>query len=198
MARRSVHSQFLDGFHSTRADVPPSLTRRQAKPAAQLKFPWYGVRTRSNQERITASVLNSKGYEQYLPLYRTRRRWSDRVVTMELPLFPGYVFCRFDHNQRLPIVTTPGVVSVIGFGNDPAPIPDPEIEAIERVLQSGLAAEPYPFLHEGQRVRINYGSLKDVEGILVKKKSDWRLVVSVSMLQRSVSVEIDRAWITTH
>lgn len=165
--------------------------------AAQDKLPWYAVRTRSNQERIAATILESKGYEQYLAVYRNRRRWSDRVVTTELPLFPGYVFCRFDHKQRLPIMTTPGVVSIIGFGNDPAPIPDTEIEAVHVALGSGLAAEPYPFLREGQRIRVTHGSLKDLEGILVKKKSDWRLVVSVGMLQRSVSVEIDRDCITT-
>jgi len=165
--------------------------------ALQEKFPWYAVRTRSNQERIAATTFENKGYEQYLPVYRSRRRWSDRVVTTELPLFPGYVFCRFDHKQRLPIMTTPGVVSVVGFGNDPAPIPDSEIEAVHMVLGSGLAAEPYPFLQEGQRIRVTHGSLKDLEGILVKKKSDWRLVVSVGMLQRSVSVEIDRDCVST-
>ncbi len=176
---------------------PFSEISSQPQPDIQPKFPWYGVRTRSNQERIAASALQRKGYEQYVPLYRCRRRWSDRIVTADVPLFPGYVFCRFDHTQRLPIVTTPGVVSIIGFGNDPAPIPESEIQAIETLLKSGLAAGPHPFLHEGQRVRINYGSLKDIEGILVKKKSDWRLVVSVNMLQRSVCVEIDRAWIVT-
>lgn len=163
----------------------------------QPRQPWYGVRTRSNQERMAGQALQSKGYEHYLPVYRARRRWSDRVVTTEIPLFRGYVFCRFDYKQRLPIVSTPGVVSIIGFGHEPAPIPDTEIEAIQTVLSSGLAAEPCPFLREGQRVRIEKGSLKDLEGILVKKKSDWRLVVSVTMLQRSVSVEIDREWVSS-
>ncbi len=164
---------------------------------SRTKFPWYAVRTRSNQERTAATVLKGKGYEEYVPVYRTRRRWSDRVVDAELPLFPGYVFCRFDHKQRLPIMTTPGVVSIVGFGNDPAPVSDDEIQAVHAVLRSGEAPEPHPFLREGQRIRVTYGSLKDVEGILVKKKSDWRLVVSVTMLQRSVSVEIDRDCVST-
>ncbi len=162
------------------------------------KFPWYAVRTRSNQERLVASMLDGKGYEHYLPVYRCRRRWSDRIVITEVPLLPGYVFCRFDYLQRLPIMTTPGVVSIIGCGSEPAPIPDSEIQAIETVLRSGLAAEPHPFLRIGQRVRINHGALKDIEGILVRKKSEWRLVVSVSLLQRSVSVEIDRSCISTN
>jgi transcriptional antiterminator RfaH len=157
--------------------------------------PWYGIRTKSNYERLAAAVLESKGYEQYLPVYRSRRRWSDRVVEKDRPLFPGYVFCRFDARKSLPIVSTPGVVSVVGFGNQPAPIADTEIEAVQMLLQSGLATEPCPFLHEGQRIRVKRGSLEGLEGILLKKKTDWRMVVSVTMLQRSVAVEIDREWI---
>jgi transcription antitermination factor NusG len=182
----------LSEVHSTLRADPGNSSILQAKS------PWYGVRTRSNQEKLVAAILDSKGYEQYLPLYRQRRRWSDRVVTMEVPLFPGYVFCRFDSQRRSPVISTLGVVSIIGFGNDPAPIPDAEIEAIERVLRSGAGAEPHPFLRIGQRVRVNQGALKDVEGILVRKKSDWRLVVSVSILQRSVSVEIDSSWISVN
>ena len=164
---------------------------------ATRSLPWYGIRTKSNHEKLAAGVLQSKGYEQYLPVYRSRRRWSDRVVESDQPLFPGYVFCRFDAKKRLPIVSTPGVVSVVGFGAEPAPISDSEIEAVQTVLHSGLAAEPCPFLREGQRIRVNRGSLEGLEGILLKKKTDWRMVVSVTMLQRSVSVEIDREWITT-
>lgn len=161
------------------------------------RFPWYGIRTKSNCERLTATVLQSKGYEHYLPVYRSRRRWSDRVVETDQPLFPGYVFCRFDAKKRFPIVSTPGVVSVVGFGPEPAPISDMEIESVQAVLDSGLAAEPCPFLREGQRIRVKRGSLEGLEGILVKKKTDWRMVVSIAMLQRSVAVEIDRDWITT-
>jgi transcription antitermination factor NusG len=159
------------------------------------KLPWYALQTRSNCERLAAGVLEAKGYEPYVPVYLTRRRWSDRVVTTELPLFRGYVFCRFDHRSRLPIVTTPGVASVVGFGNEPASIPETEIDYIRIILSSGLASQPCPFLREGQRVRITQGSLKNVEGILVRKKADWRLVVSVTMLQRSVAVEVDHNWI---
>jgi len=159
------------------------------------QLPWYGIRTKSNSENITARVLEAKGYEQYLPSYSVRRRWTDRTVETTLPLFPGYVFCRFDARIRAPILTTPGVASIVGFGADPAPIPDVEIEAVRRVLRSGLAAEPAPFLHEGQRVRIKRGALEGVEGILLSKKSEWRILVSVTMLQRSISVEVDRDWV---
>jgi transcription antitermination factor NusG len=140
--------------------------------------------------------LSYKGYDHYLPTYKSRKRWSDRVVETDKPLFPGYVFCRFDPKLRLPILTTPGVISVVGFGNDPAPIDDGDIEAVQAVLRSGLQTEPCAFLREGQRIRVTQGALTGVEGILTRKKSEWRMVVSVAMLQRSISVEIDREWIS--
>lgn len=177
------------------ACFPPPLPVYSPDTATPL--PWYGVRTRSNHEKMAAVSLANKGFDQYLPTYRSRRRWSDRTVETEQPLFPGYVFCRFDAKKRLPIITTPGVVSVVGFGTEPAPIDDAEIEAVQMILRSGLATEPCPFLREGQRIRVKRGSLEGLEGLLIKKKNDWRIVVSVNLLQRSVTVEIDRDWITT-
>lgn len=155
------------------------------------KHPWYGIRTRSNGERIAATALNDRGYEPFLPVCRTRRRWSDRSVTIEVPLFPGYIFCRFDHRQRLPIITTPGVVSILGFGDHPAALTEEEIDAVRAIIDSGVAAEPVPFVREGQRIRVTHGPLKSLEGTLIRKKSSWQLVISVELLQRSVSVEID-------
>jgi transcription antitermination factor NusG len=157
--------------------------------------PWYGIRTRSNGERIAATALNDRGYEPFLPVYRTRRRWSDRTVTTELPLFPGYIFCRFDHRMRLPILTAPGVVSILGFGDHPTALTDEEINAVRAIVNSGIAAEPVPFLREGQRIRVTHGPLKSLEGTLIQKKSGCRLVISFELLQRSVSVEIDPAHI---
>jgi transcription antitermination factor NusG len=158
-------------------------------------LPWYGLHIRSNHEKVAATVLAGKGYQQYLPVYLSRRQWSDRVVQTEKPLLPGYVFCRFNPRNCLPIMTTPGVISVVGYGSTPAPITDAEIAAVQAIVDSGLATEPHPFLRTGQRVRIKRGSLQGLEGILVKKKANWRLVVSVDMLHRSVSVEIDPAWV---
>jgi transcription antitermination factor NusG len=116
-------------------------------------------------------------------------------VVTDTPLFQGYVFCRFDPLNRLPILTTTGVISIVGCGNEPASIDEQEIEAITAILRSGLVTEPCPFLREGQKVRVRRGALAGVEGILTKKKSDFRLVISVTMLQRSIAVEIDREWI---
>lgn len=161
----------------------------------EKQHPWFAVRTRSNFESIAAAALEKKGFEPYLPAYRQRRRWSDRVVVSDSPLFKGYVFCRFDPSVRMPVMTTHGVIGIVSYGFEPAPIDEKEIEAVRRILRSGLAAEPCPFLHEGQPVRVLRGALSGIEGILIKKKSDFRLVISLTILQRSVSVEIDREWI---
>jgi transcription antitermination factor NusG len=166
----------------------------QTTATSALADSWYGLRTKSRFEKATAASLTYKGYEPYLPCYRRRQHWSDREKEIETPLFPGYLFCRFDLSRRLPILTTPGVVSVVGIGRSPTAIPDDEIAAIEAVLNSGLPLGPWPFLPEGQRIRIEKGALTGLEGVVVRSKPEWRLVVSVTMLQRSVAVEIDREW----
>jgi len=151
---------------------------------------WYALRTRSNYEKIAAAFLEARGIEQFLPLYRTQKRRTDRVMESSAPLFPGYVFCRFDVRYRTPILSALGVVSIIAFGGKHAPIDDMEIEALRQALGSGQNVEPYPYLHEGQQVRIEKGALRGLEGILVKKRS-WRIVISVELLRRAVAVEID-------
>jgi len=157
-------------------------------------FSWYALQIQSKLAPAASATLCGKGYEVYLPLYRAGRRWSDRVKQVDLPLFPGYLFCRFNANQRLPILTTPGVISVLGAGKTPIPVHDEEIQAIRTVLRSGLAARPWPFLGVGSKVSIDAGPLAGVEGIVTNVDKVYRLVVSVSLLQRSVAVEIDREW----
>lgn len=157
---------------------------------------WFALRIRSQHEAKVAAALQSKGYEEFLPLYRIRRRWSDRFKEIYRPLFPGYVFCRFDVNQRLPILVTPGVMLIVGSGKIPLAVDDNEITALQSIVKSGLQAQPWPFLQVGQRVRIEQGSLEGVEGILIGLKGPHRLVVSVTLLQRSVAVEIDEHWAT--
>jgi transcription antitermination factor NusG len=155
---------------------------------------WYALRIKSRHERIVAAALYGKGYEVFLPLYRDRRRWSDRMKELELPLFPGYLFCRFDVAKRLPILTTPGIVQVVGVGKTPLPIEDTEIAAIQSIVISRLNAQPWPYLQVGQRVRIEQGPLTGLQGILIALKKTHRLVVSVTLLQRSVAVEVDHDW----
>ena len=155
---------------------------------------WFALVVRSQHEKMVASVLHSKGYEEFLPLYSVKRRWSDRIKQLELPLFPGYVFCRFDLNHRLPILITPGVILIVGAGKLPLPVDESEIAALQSIVKSGLETEPWPYLKVGQRVRIERGALEGVEGILTSIKKPFRLVVSVTLLQRSVAVEVDQDW----
>jgi transcription antitermination factor NusG len=162
---------------------------------AQTIHSWYAVRVRPRFERLVSTSLSGKGYVEYLPLYNSRRTWSDRSKDLDLPLFPGYLFCRFDVDVRMPILTTPGVISVVGIGRIPVAIPDPEVEAIRTMIRSGLHLQPWPQLTVGSRVVIERGPLQGLEGVAVDLKKKYRLFVSVPLLHRSVSVEIDREWV---
>jgi transcription antitermination factor NusG len=156
---------------------------------------WFAIRVRSNQERTAVAHLRERGYEQFAPSFKSERRWSDRTKEIDQYLFPGYVFCRFDPVDRLPVLTAPGVVDLVGFGKTPEAIPDQEIERVRKMVESGLLITPYPFLNVGQPVLIERGPLTGLEGILVELKGKRRLVVSISLLQRSVSAEVDRHWV---
>jgi len=158
-------------------------------------YPWFALRVRSRYEHTVATHLQGRGYESFLPLYTCRRRWSDRFKEIELPLFPGYVFCQFDSLNRLPILSIPGVVHVVGFGKTPVPIDESEITAIQAAVKSGLPSLPWPFLEIGHRVRIEYGPLCGVQGILLGFRGHQRLVLSVTLLKRSVAVHVDEAWV---
>jgi transcription antitermination factor NusG len=156
---------------------------------------WYALRVKSNFERATIAVLGGKGYGTYLPVYRQLRTWSDRTKVTEVPLFPGYVFAQFDVDRRLPVLTTPGVVHVVPPNQAPVAVDEEELNSVRIAVDSGLPLGPYPFLQVGQQVVITRGSMTGLEGILVQVKRTFRLVVSVTLLQRSVAVEIDRDWI---
>ena len=162
----------------------------------QNEYRWYALRVKSNCEKLVAAALRYKEYEQFLPLYRTQRGWSDRTKDLELPLFSGYVFCRMDAVHRLPVLTIPGAVSFVGIRNTPMPVEDSEIMALQTIVGSEMPVAPWPFLQVGQRVRIERGPLREIEGIVVDLKDDFRLVVSVGLLQRSVAVTIDRTSVT--
>ncbi len=157
-----------------------------------VRSPWFAVRVRSNCEHTVEAILREKGQETFLPTFRSRRRWSDRVVHLDLPLFPGYLFCRMDMQVRLPLLVTPGVVGLVGIGKTPAPVSEEEVSAVRSILSSDLMVQPWPFLRTGQRVRIERGPLAGIEGVLAQVKSRWRLVVSITLLQRSVAAEVDR------
>jgi len=158
-------------------------------------YSWFALQTRCRYEHFVAAMLRGKGYELFLPIYTSQRRWSDRMMNLELPLFPGYLFCRFNPLDRFPIVVTPGVVQVVGIGKNPLPIADAEIVALQTAVQSGLPREPWPFLQIGQRVRVECGPLCGLEGILTGFKGHRRLVLSVTLLQRSVAVQLEESWV---
>jgi transcription antitermination factor NusG len=157
---------------------------------------WFALRVKSNFEKTVAAVVRHKGFEEFLPLYRSRHQWSDRLQSVESPLFPGYIFCRINPNFRLPILVIPGVLHFIGIGKVPVPIDDSEIAAIQKAVRSGLPTEPWEYMNVGQLVRLDYGPLAGLEGVLIEARKQFRIVVSVSLLQRSVAVEIERNWVT--
>jgi transcription antitermination factor NusG len=156
---------------------------------------WYAVRTRSNYEKRVSAMLAEKGVEQYLPAYREMRQWKDRKKLIELPLFPGYLFTRMVDSRegRLSVLCNDGVVAILGSGDSIEPIPDREIEAVQKVLDARTRCQAHPLLREGAWVRVKRGALKNMEGLLVRMKGHNRLAVSITLLSQSVSVEMDAA-----
>jgi transcription antitermination factor NusG len=162
-----------------------------------VEYPWFALQVRTRHESGVANYLRGQGYESFLPLYKCRKRWSDRVKEVQTPLFPGYLFCRFDAQDRLPIMKTPGVMQIVGVNRVPVAVDESEINAIQTLVATGLPNQPWPFLQVGEKVRIESGSLCGIEGILMDFKGSHRLVLSITLLQRSVSVEIDCAFVAS-
>jgi len=156
---------------------------------------WYAVRVRSRHEQTAVRALEARKFPCYLPLYRARRRWSDRTKVLDLPLFPGYVFCNFQPEDQSRIVKAPGVVSVLNFGGKLVPVNTEELQHVEVVAKSGLDIMPLSQLVSGARVYLEDGPLRGMEGVVTWVRNTFRLVVSVTLLQRAVSVEIEREWI---
>lgn len=154
---------------------------------------WYAVHTRSNFEKQVATEVAGKGLETYLPSFRQVHQWKDRKKVVDQPLFPGYFFVRFaDTNERrLTILKTTGAVQILGARNTIEAIPDGQVEGVRRMLSAGVSCFAHPFLREGSRVRIRHGALKGLEGLLVRFKSEFRLVLSVELLCQSVATEVD-------
>jgi len=155
---------------------------------------WFALHVRSRHEKSVQTHLDTKNKEVFLPLYSERKKWADRMKTVSLPLFPGYVFCRFDPGDRHSVLVTPGVIDVLRVGPEPAPIADSEIEALQLIDSSRVSVEPYPSMVKGQSVVITDGPLKGLLGTIANVRNELRLVVNVELLCRSVLVEIDRDW----
>jgi transcription antitermination factor NusG len=154
---------------------------------------WFALQIRSKHEKLVATHLSGRDFEWFLPLYKRRKLWSDRIKEVEAPLFPGYIFCRFNPENRLPILTIPGVIQIVGYNRLPVPIEETEIGAIQALVASGVPNQPWPFMAAGDNVRIVRGPLTGMEGILIAFKGSHRLILSVTLLQRSVAVEVDSA-----
>lgn len=162
---------------------------------ADQRHAWYAIRVRSNHERTTSDILAGKGFPTFFPRYQGHRFPSASSRLIDIPLFPGYIFARFDAQDRLPVLMTPGLVSIVGFGKMPAPLAEADIQAIQRMVDSGLRVQPWPFLQVGQRVCVHAGPLVGLEGLVLSLRKDCRLIISIHLLQRSVAAEIDRNWV---
>jgi transcription termination/antitermination protein NusG len=152
---------------------------------------WYAAYTSANHEKRVAEQLRAQEVEQFLPLYSSARRWKDRRVTLQLPLFPGYVFVRMTLRDRMRVLRVPGVARLVGFSGHPAALADDEMDALKKLVVSGIRAEPYPYLTVGRRIRICEGPLAGREGIVVRRKGSVRVVLSIDLVQRSILVGID-------
>jgi len=159
--------------------------------AALCKPRWYAAYTSANHEKRVAEQLSLRSVEHFLPAYASVRRWKDRRVTLQMPLFPGYVFVRMALRDRLQVQQVPGVAHLVGFDGTPAALPDEEIEALRASLESGVRAEPHPYLTVGRRVRLKSGPLAGMQGILLRRKGNFRVVISIELIQRSLIVQVD-------
>ncbi|MFZ0591155.1 MAG: UpxY family transcription antiterminator [Bryobacteraceae bacterium] len=156
---------------------------------------WFAMRVRTNYERSFSRAMEFRGFDSFLPTYQRARAWSDRIKQIHQPLFPGYVFCRLNHQERTPALLAPGAMCFVGIGTSPIPIPEAEIESLKTLISS-FQVKPWPFLRLGQKVRIERGPLAGVEGVIEAFRSGYRIVVSIELLQRSVAAELEGNWLT--
>jgi transcription antitermination factor NusG len=177
--------------------VPGQLESKRTVPAfgelsaIHLEPRWYVAQTCSRHEKRVAEQLSARRIENFLPLYEMVSRWKDRRVRVQLPLFAGYVFVRVPLQERLRALEIPSVARLVGFGGLPAPLPDDEMEAMRNGLAGQLRAEPHPYLTVGRRVRIKFGPLAGLQGILLRKKASYRFVLSLELIHRSIVVDVD-------
>jgi transcription antitermination factor NusG len=152
---------------------------------------WFALTVGPSHERRAERSLVNQGFEAYLPVYRVQRRWSDRIKSLDAALFPGYVFCRFAYPDRIRVLNSPGVRSIVTTGKNPAPVDEAEISAVRSLLASGRPLLPWPYLRIGQQVVIRDGQFASLRGVIVRAKDSWRVVVSVESLNCSLSIEVD-------
>jgi transcription antitermination factor NusG len=188
--------------YTLRADaMPDDAVLNYAVSSSALAFaegatavePWYVVRVRTKYERLIARHLTQQEINCFLPVYRSVRRWKDRRKELEMALFPGYVFVKVNAGGRLGVLRAPGVLGFVTFQGRPAPVPGSEIKALESTMSAGLAPQPHPYLRQGRKVRVKSGPLLDTEGVLIRRRDGFRLVLSINLISRAVMLEIDEA-----
>jgi transcription antitermination factor NusG len=165
------------------------------KASTDMTPQWFAVRVRSRCEKVVAVAARSKAFEDFVPLHRRRQHWSDRSKWVDVPLFPGYLFCRLNPEDRFSLLTIRGVMHIVGVGRVPEPVNEQEILAIQHAVRSDAPVEPWPFLERGPRVRLSSGPLVGLEGILVNTEAELRVVVGLSVLKRSVAVRVEPDWV---
>ena len=184
----SLGEPLVNGMLSVSRPYEKEMT---SLPVEYYEPRWYAAYTCAKHEKRVAEQLTQRLLENFLPQYSSLRRWKDRRVKLELPLFPGYVFVRLALRERMRVLETPSVVRLVGFNGRPAALPDKEIEALRACAAAQLRAEPHSYLTVGRRVRIKSGPLAELEGILVRRKNGLRVVLSLDLIARSAAVEVD-------
>src|SRR6266446_4390202 len=175
------------------ATIPPptSVVPEPCLSVASLELSWFAVYTCANHEKRVANQLRERCVEYFLPLYESERRWKDRRVKLQTPLFPSYVFVRIALSDRLRILQTPGIVHLVSFSGHPAPLPQEDIQAIQDCLSHGLQVEPHPYLRVGRRMQVKSGPLQGLEGVIVRRKNRSRFILSFDLLERAVAIEMN-------
>jgi transcription antitermination factor NusG len=168
---------------ATASSMPVSCNPGEAR--------WFAAYTTPRHEKHVSQQMRQRGIQNFLPLYKSLRRWKDRRTELELPIFPGYVFVRIAPRERLGVLQSPGVVYLVSFQGRPAPLPDVEIDTLQRQLSQRF--QPHPFLTVGRRVRVHSGPMAGVEGILIRKKEKFRIVISIQLIRQSVAIEVDQS-----
>jgi len=161
--------------------------------AACLRPHWYAAYTCANHERRVAGQFANRGVEHFLPQYESVRRWKDRKVRLRMPLFPGYIFVQLALQERLRVLEVPSVVRLVGFNGRPAPLPEGDVTRIREFLARGFRAEPHPYLTVGKKVRVKNGPLAGMEGVLLRRKGKFRVVISIELVQQAAAVDVGEA-----
>jgi transcription termination/antitermination protein NusG len=193
LVTKNGRGDFTSPMRTVGDTANPKLLVRLDPPVEYSELRWYATYTSANHEKSVAEQLRMRAVEHFLPLYESVRRWRDRRMTLQLPLFPGYVFVRMELRKRLQVLQIPGVARLVGFNGMPTALPEEEINTLRCGLANGVRAEPHPFVRVGRKVRVKSGPMIGLRGILKRRKSCSRLVVALELIQQAMMLEIDEA-----